>query len=465
MLSDLNELLSIESVMSEKSDNAPFGKPLRKTLDWFLAKAKSYGLKACDLDGYCGYAEYGDGEQMISFLCHLDVVPAGGGWTYPPYALTVEEGYLYGRGVVDNKGSAVTALHILKKLKEKNVKLKNRIRLIVGLNEENGSNCIKHYKECAEIPKMSIVPDSDFPIINSEKGILHLLVSIPADPLFIESVHKFDAGSRANVVPDNAKITIKKGSPLYEKLKSNACGNDFSAIFSSPELAKIIVGESNKIKDYSCNVFEDSLVIETRGISGHAMCPDRADNAIHKIFALLKGVGSPTSGETSALINELFCSPLSPQRLGLDKKDDKSGELTMSLGIIKYESNIINLTLDFRLPLCVPHTDVVQKIKAKLPHNAKVEILHNAKNLYIEESDPMIQTLLKVYHNKTGLPPYTVQTGGGTYARELPHSVAFGPTFPGTVTNIHNADERISIEQFEKLYDIYYEAALELDKL
>ncbi len=465
VLSDLSELLKIESVMSQPAPGAPFGEKMRETLDWFLNKAASYGLKTGNFDGYCGFAEYGEGDALIGILGHLDVVPAGGGWSYPPYALTSADGYLYGRGVVDNKGSVIIALHILKHLKENNIKLKNRIRLIVGCNEENGSRCMKYYKEHGEIPKMSIVPDSDFPIINSEKGILHLSVKILADEVFCSSILKLEAGSRPNVVPDNAKTDIKKDSVLYEKI-SRLCGGAVSnSLFSSPAIASAIISSGAKLNDFSVHIFEDKIQIETYGVSGHAMAPHKADNAVHKIFTLLEALGSPVSGQTACTVNKLFASPLAAERLGIACKDDKSGSLTMNLGIIDFKENSLFLTLDLRLPLCADKDEIVKKIGSALPLGGQVQILHYAENLYLDENCKLVQTLLKAYCSVTGEKGYTVQTGGGTYARELPDSVAFGPTFPDTVTNIHNADERISIEQFDKLYDIYYRAILDLDNI
>lgn len=85
MLEDLKKLLNIESLPAKPEDGAPFGKPLRKTLESFLDTARSYGLKTENLNGYCGWAEIGSGEKCIGILCHLDTVPAGGGWSYPPY--------------------------------------------------------------------------------------------------------------------------------------------------------------------------------------------------------------------------------------------------------------------------------------------------------------------------------------------------------------------------------------------
>lgn len=222
MLNDLQEIIAIQSVLGEAKDGAPFGQGPKDALDWFLSKAAAYGLKTGRLGGYCGWAEVGEGKPLLGILGHLDVVPVGKGWTYPPFALTNENGYLYGRGVVDDKGPTVAALHVLKKLKDTNTKLKHRIRLIVGCNEENGSACIKKYVQECEIPDFSFVPDADFPVINSEKGIAEISVALSADCFFADNVTALNAGVRSNVVPDLCTATIKCGAAVYKQIKQIA---------------------------------------------------------------------------------------------------------------------------------------------------------------------------------------------------------------------------------------------------
>lgn len=76
------------------------------------------GFQTRDVDGHCGWCEYGEGEEMVAVLCHLDVVPAGDGWHYPPYDCTWAEGRIYGRGVIDDKGPAAAALYALKAVRD-----------------------------------------------------------------------------------------------------------------------------------------------------------------------------------------------------------------------------------------------------------------------------------------------------------------------------------------------------------
>jgi len=415
ILKDLNELLIIKSLPQEAEKNAPFGKSMRQTLDWFLAKAKEYGLNTHDGSGYYGWAELSNSDKnapMFAVLAHLDVVGVNETeWSIPPFALTNKDGNLYGRGVVDNKGPAVVMLHVLKKIKDKNTQLKHRIRLICGCNEESGSKCLKHYAEVDEIPSFCMVPDADFPCINSEKGIMHFTVSCKLDDGFNKNIAYLYFGDKTtlNVIPDTAKVVA----------------NNEELVF--------------------------------KGIAGHAMNPDKGDNAAWKMFEYLS--------QYSPLIEkifELFCNKEAKKMLNIDYSDRQSGILTMSLNHGEVIDDELHLSFDMRLPISANKDEVLKRIEKAFDCTTKV--IAYKHNLFIDENSPLVQTFLKVYRESTGESLRPVQTGGGTYARELPNAVAFGPTFPNIQTNIHNKDECISEENFEKWLDIYYKAILELDK-
>ncbi len=51
-------------------------------------------------------------------LVSIDVVKEGSGWTYPPYSGHIENGNIYARGVLDNKGPIISALYGLYAIKE-----------------------------------------------------------------------------------------------------------------------------------------------------------------------------------------------------------------------------------------------------------------------------------------------------------------------------------------------------------
>ncbi|MDD5983493.1 MAG: M20/M25/M40 family metallo-hydrolase, partial [Solobacterium sp.] len=145
MLNELGELVSYNSVYSE--DVAPFGLKNREVLDKALEIFESKGLKTKNLDYYCGYGEVGEGDEVIGILAHLDVVPCGEGWNSDPFKMTEKDGYVYGRGVTDDKGAVIASLYAIKYLLDTGYKFNKRVRLIVGCNEESGSRCIKHYVE------------------------------------------------------------------------------------------------------------------------------------------------------------------------------------------------------------------------------------------------------------------------------------------------------------------------------
>ncbi len=87
ILDDLGEIVAVPSVYSAPEDGAPYGRNCLKALEWFVDKAKSYGLEAKLIDGACAYAEVGEGKECIGILGHLDVVPAGNGWATDPFKM------------------------------------------------------------------------------------------------------------------------------------------------------------------------------------------------------------------------------------------------------------------------------------------------------------------------------------------------------------------------------------------
>ena len=453
MLEDLAELIAIPSERGEPTLNAPFGLGCRRALDWFLAKARALGFKTGELEGYCGWAEWGEGEQMLGVLCHLDVVPAGEGWTYPPYKLTTAGGKLYGRGVVDDKGSLIMCLHALKQIKDSGVKLNKRIRIIAGCDEEHGSSCIERYVEKEEMPTLSFVPDADFPVINSEKGILHLTVTCPLDKFFATNIAAIGGGGSFNVVPDRAFVSIFNDSPLGKKINS-IDGN----VFTSAELVGSIIAEGYRPEDYGIIKKEEVTVIEAKGVAGHAMEPNGADNAIWKLFTILGALDYDS--ELVTFMKQYVCRRDAVKMLGIEA-EDHTGNQTVSMGIIEVDDKSLRFTLDLRCPLVNTREKVETAIRACLPPKSRFDSTYSP-NLYVPKDSELVSKLLAVYDECTGEQGECLICGGGTYARKLKNAVAFGPTFKGTETNIHNIDECVPVEEFYKAAEIYRRAMIRL---
>ncbi len=122
------------------------GKKTANTISSTYAElAESYGLKAKNVDYYAAHAEIGEGEGNAVVMAHLDVVPAGEGWSTDPFTMVIKDGKAYGRGVTDNKGAAIVALHCLRALKDAGVKGNRKLRVIFGSGEEVGMADMGHY--------------------------------------------------------------------------------------------------------------------------------------------------------------------------------------------------------------------------------------------------------------------------------------------------------------------------------
>lgn len=431
LVKDLKALIAVPSVSSKGAPGAPFGTENRRALDVFLSAADKLGLHTGDDDGYAGWAEYGEGELLTGVLAHLDVVPADGGWTSPPFALDIRNGIMYGRGVSDDKGPLVASLYALARIARQRLRLRGRVRIIAGCNEEEGSACIKHYAAHCEIPKRSFTPDSDFPVTASEKGIAHIRVTLPYCRETASSLIEFSGGMRPNIVPDHCRAVIRAGSDAALRTPDSSSGSD--------------------------------VVIIKNGVPAHGSTPEKGDNAIIKMLPLLAGLLPGDTGLRAAA--KLFSDLDSPARLGLGGSD-VTGKTTLNMGMCGLENGRIVLTLDLRLPARYSCADVTDALRAALPPETAVDVLHSAPALVHDENGPLVRTLMDVYRKHTGdLSTEPLHIGGGTYAKELPGCVAFGAVFPGTETHMHEADESYPVDDMKRLIDIYHDAIIALDSM
>ena len=215
ILDRLTPLLKIKSVKGEKEDGAPFGKGVKEALDYALRLAGSLGLETVNYDGYIGEVILGKGEDF-GILCHLDVVPEGNlsAWKSDPFTPTIRDGKLFCRGAIDDKSAAISVLSALDRLKTEGVEFKRRVRLILGCDEESGWECIDHLKKCVPLPEEGFSPDAEFPVIYSEKGILHVKYRFEKRKRFFA-----EGGIKANVVCDYSKaIGDFKNTEANEKV-------------------------------------------------------------------------------------------------------------------------------------------------------------------------------------------------------------------------------------------------------
>lgn len=416
LISSLQWLIRLDSVESTPLPNMPFGEGCYRALEYTLNLAKSLGFKVKNVDGYAGHAEIGEGE-LFGILGHLDTVPHGSGWSYPPTGGVIDNGRIYGRGALDNKGPILACLYAVKALLDDGYKPNKRIRLIFGCDEESGWECMAHYFQHEEMPPMGFSPDADFPVINCEKGVSHYSLSHPIPHEIIE----LGGGLRPNMVPDYAYAIVRTKPNVDDQAKvTRACDNNYK--------------------------------IECYGNSVHASKPYEGDNALWKLFKILS---DNYQGIFKDLNDKLSNTDGSGCSLKLE--DVKSGALTMNLGTAIVKEGILTATIDIRYPISQTREGILRILEGEFPQFT-VEPGPFHKPLYVDSEHPLVKTLLSAYNSVMGtsLKPMTI--GGGTYARALPLAVAFGPVFPDQESTIHRKDENIAIEDLAKMAEIYYEA-------
>lgn len=445
------ETLRIRSVLDESkiTDEHPLGPDLTRALEDFLARAKRLGFTTKNVDNYAGYAEMGNGE-LIGVLAHLDVVPEGsaGEWRHPPFAGVIEDGKLYGRGAGDDKGPAIASLFAMKALRDSGAILKKRFRLIVGLDEESGSRCIEHYNAAEEQPAFSFSPDASFPVVNAEKGILRAVITkrVKIGGAYGKpEITSLSGGDRFNVVPAEAQATLKNPP-------ENLLG----------PCADMDVTESR-----------ESAVIKAKGVSAHAMEPEKGENALQKLLACLDNLAlAPHDRELIASAFALVGAGHSGDGLGIAGADEMSGPLTCNLAAAGLTisgdgtQKELSLKLDIRYPVTADADRMIGSIyEAALAAGGELSINTHKKPLYIPETNPAVQILLDAYETVTGDRPAPISIGGGTYCRFMPNAVSAGPVFPGEPELAHQRDEYESLDNLRKSTHIYAEALARFNEM
>lgn len=428
IIEDLTELVAIPSVAEASAGGPPFGEQSARALRWILNRAQELGLATVNVGDYAGHAEYGSGEAVAAVVTHVDVVPAGEGWTGEPYVLEKRDGRLYGRGTADDKGAAVAALYCLKALKDEGVEGRRRIRAVFGAGEEIASDDLKRYFQQEALPELAFTPDAEYGICNREKGILHVELSAPGENDGL--LKAFSGGTVRNAVPASARAAVSCTKEERRQLES---------------LAEKLDGE------FSFQPGEQGLEISSKGRAAHAMEPHKGKNAAAQLLRLLSSCfeDRPLGGLWDFLAQKIGLE-LDGSALGICQADDVSGPLTVNIGVAETDGGMCRAVLDIRYPVTADGGTVFEKIQAAAkPYGVRARVLAEQKPLFVPEDTPLISMLKGAYQAVTGEEAALYGTGGGTYARSLQNrGVAFGPVFPGEENHLHDADEFVDVEKF-----------------
>ena len=430
ILKDASELIQIESVTQDREKN-------REALNWVIKKSQRLGLKAdFAIDGEVvvvtlGFGSWStmdelrdriskSGKETLGILAHVDVVPAEGCWTNPPFDGELREGCLCGRGTVDDKGPLVLCLHAVAELaaSTKEAELKRNILMVVGSREEECWLDMEEFNKLGIQPDFGFTPDGEFPVSNREKGYLDIAFRFPRkaqDLLYILS-----GGSAVNVIPETAQLIIKNQGETKERS------------------------------------------FESHGISTHSSKPENGENAIIMLAESLKE--EPVSETVDRVLRFLRerCKDYYGSGLNLD-----SGE-TMADGEY-FHRNVIS---PVRLNTTDEYYEIVSNMRSSWGYTGEkvaeelkpigeewgveIQIIQSLDPTMISRDSEFLRTVEGVYEEITGEDFDFELAHGCSYAKAMPNIVAFGPSFPGVVDTCHEADEKIDVDEFMKAGEIYW---------
>ena len=430
-VNDIKTIVNIPSVCDEehKKEGAPFGPEIERCLDATLDIFEKNGFSTYkDPDGYYGYAEVGEGDDIFAVLCHLDVVPAGDlkDWDTPPFEATFidDKLKLAGRGVQDDKGPTIATLYALKAVVEQTGHTPNqRIRFIFGTDEETLWRCMDHYNEKEPMANMGFAPDADFPLIYAEKGLLQAKAVAPG-------VHGYTlrGGDALNVVPDKATYTGDKVDELSHEL--HRLGYDYQII---DDHTLQTTGRSVHSKDAADGVNAITHLAE-------AMVPYYDDPVVQFLGKCVKN-----DGRGFSVLGEV--------------RDAASGDLSFNCATVSVTSEGSEIGLDLRVPVTIDNRQLVEKLTRVLKdYGLTYEQVDYVAPLYVPEDSELVETLLHVYRDVTGdLESQPIVSGGATFARTMKNCVAFGAMFPDSDTTEHQPNEAWNLIEMRRAMEIYAE--------
>ncbi len=429
-LGTLEEFIKINSVYdpSTIAEEKPYGNGVNEMLEAVRHMGLIFGFESKMIGGRAVELSFGSGEKLISVYAHADVVPATGNWTNPPFLPFVKNGKIYGRGSSDDKGPMIAAFFALKLLKDNGLINGYRVKLVVGGDEERGSSCLDYYfnEYHGEVPSYGVTPDADFPVVYGEKGISNFSSKFN---VALDDVESIEAGVVPNAVIDKATVNFKK------------IDNSFL----------------NFIKENNSEYKIDGSSVIFFGKSSHGSTPELGVNAA--IIALQNLANFYRDEKLKTFVEKI--KDTTGKSFNCFGESSNLGKTTFNIGILKYANGQLEYITNFRFPENVDASNSIRKYDEINGTNSTV--ISIAQPLLFEPNSFLIQTLLKTYaehtHDYAAKPIFL---GGGTYAKEAKNTVAFGATFPGENTHMHEPDEFMNIDNFYSCIAIYADAIYRL---
>jgi dipeptidase PepV len=453
MIDDLFALIRIDSERDTEhgSKDEPLGHGPAEALRHALAMAERDGFTTKNVENVAGRIEIGSGDDILGVLSHVDVVPAGEGWDTDAFTPVLKDGKVYGRGSADDKGPLIAAYYALRILRDLKVPLNKRVHLILGSDEESEWYGMDRYLATQETPTLGFSPDAEFPIINGEKGIASFLVRqnrVTAKPAS-HTLSAFTGGIRPNMVPVSATATISGQLPA-----------NFAAALQT-------FAQDNGVTAQLTTTSNDSTIV-LHGRGAHASTPEIGVNAGTYLAAFLNQSDldlDPAGKKYVATISKLFHQDTTGVKTGINYTDKKMGALSATADIFNFsQDGDQTILINVRYPQGTDAASIRDQYETAFGVDDYTVTIdgHAQEPHYVPMDDPLVQTLLQVYTDHTGLAGHEVIVGGGTYGRMLNRGVAFGAQMPGAPDIMHLPNEYIKVEDVVRAAAIYADAIARL---
>ena len=445
LIKDLSRFIDVPSVSGKEDEYGPYGKPVADAFNVLSDEAKALGLEVENL-GYALRISIGKGDETFLVVAHGDVVPAGEGWTKPAYALTRENGMLYGRGVLDDKGAAVAAMYSLAAVKNSGKEPKMRVSLVVGGDEECGMSDMHRYVDEFGLPDYALTPDASFPVTNAELGFVFGKFSFDnVKENGNVKLISLKGGRAVNCVAEKCECKIEGSEEVFEYVKN------ISSELLEPETA-----------------FENGVIsLLCRGLSAHGSVPEKGRSAVLDMLSVLERAFEKFGAENSFLaFTKKYVKGTEGEALGINCSDEFSGKLSVNFGMCSFENGKGEVSVDSRTPISADAFAISDKLKAVAEENGGEYIPdRNGNGIRIPEDSPFMRSVAASYEKATGKPCGFVCERGSTYAKAFcGKCVAFGPADEGNKAvcgNMHGPDEYISEEALISLSEVYAQVILD----
>lgn len=259
-------------------------------------------------------------------------------------------------------------------------------------------------------------------------------------------IRNLSGGRRANMVPDECHAELVVPDP-------------------DGSFVRLLELEASTIPGTHISAGGPVVKVRTTGKTAHGSTPENGINAVSNMMLLLEPFMEGDSFQSNFI--RFYRSRIGTDTDGSgifgDICDEPSGKLVLNAGLLYMDTQHASMKLNIRYPVTCTGMQI-QKLLAGAAADAglTMHIDLNSEPLYEEKDSRVVQTLLSVYHSYCPDGSVPLAVGGGTYARSIPNSVAFGPVFPGKEELAHCPDEYISEEDLILSAKIYAGAMLRL---